>query len=185
MSNPALFPSSACTDCVTALQSSRDGLALPPPCLSHHVPGPHCLSASPGKPRVLRHGRAHIPGARTHPRCPPVPSASRPKGGKAWAGLSQVPAGRVPASLPGAAGSCSTGRKEDGVQDQRGAAAGEEHRGPVLSLRVQRGEHTVRGLRGQLWPWLCGGLGSSDARPWPGSLLCTSAAPFLLSGRGL
>lgn len=71
---------------------------------------------------------------------------------------SQVPTGRAGAAAAAehrcarAAGSCSRGWGEDGVQGERGAAAGEEYRGAVLPLRAQRGEHQVRGLRGRPWP---------------------------------
>lgn len=115
---------------------------------------PH--SQEGGWPRALgslneARGAKALPAKGAHPR------ASRPHG-RGTDYSSQVPTGRAGASTTTerpcarAAGSCSRGRGEDGVQGERGSAAGEEYRGPVLPLRAQRGEHQVRGLQGRPWP---------------------------------
>lgn len=121
-------------------------------------------------------------GAETGPAGTRPPRLPWPATPRAADYISQVPARRAarPASISrvswGLLGVVVGGQEEDGVQDPRGAAAGEEYRCPLLPLRVRRGEHEVRGRRGQRRPR--GGLGMfwspglcPAGRPRPGSRL--------------
>lgn len=111
-------------------------------------PGPERLGSS-NEARGAGSGEGSAPAGRSPPR-PRTDYSSQLPSGRAGA------AAALASPCAGAAGSCSRGRGEDGVQGEPGAAAGEEYRGPVLSLRAQRGEHQVRGQRGRPWPALSG-----------------------------
>lgn len=188
MSEGCLSPPQLFLPCYRARGGARTGWAVgPSPSLSHKRTRPERLalplearragSRHPAKRGAAGHaGRGARRAAGPTQLCPPpaaLTSWEDPGGGRRGLHFpGDCGAGGTPASVSrlceGAAGSCSGGggQKEDGVQDTGRAAAGEEYRGPLLPLRVQRGEHEVRGLRGQRRP-----------RPRPRHALAFGPAP--------